>query len=140
MRRAWAATLLALSCSSPPESGSERVHWLDYDEFRTNVQPIYAESCSNPSCHARPERAFSLYAPLARRMDQTRTHLLEPLTDEELLHNYVVSCVLASGSDPLLLRKPLAEHASTYHGGGAVFEGPSDARYRTLEGWVEGDR
>lgn len=140
MKRLVTALFLALSCSSPPESGSEQVHWLDYDEFRTSVMPLFAESCSNPSCHARPERPFSLYAPLARRMDETRTHLLEPLTDEELMHNYVVSCVLASGDDVLLLRKPLAEHAGTYHGGGAVFEGKSDDRYRTLERWVEGAR
>ncbi len=139
MRRfGWA--LLGLACSSPPESGSARVHWLDYAEFEAKVQPIYAESCSNPSCHARPERALSLYAPMARRLDESRTHLLEPLSDEEIMHNYVVSCVLASEGDApaetLLLRKPLGDWASTHHGGGAVFDGPSDDHYRTLEAWV----
>lgn len=140
MRRAVVSALIALGCGSPPESGSERVHWLDYDAFKAKVQPVYAESCSNPSCHARPERAFSLYAPLARRMDASRTHLLEPLTEDELMQNYVVSCVLASeGESPartLLLRKPLAQYASTHHGGGAVFDGPSDDRFRRLEDWV----
>lgn len=139
MRRA-AIALLLLGCGSPPESGSERVHWLDYAEFKAKIQPVYAQSCSNPSCHARPERALSLYAPMARRLDESRTHLLEPLTEEELMHNYVVSCVLASEGerpgDTLLLRKPLAQHANTHHEGGAVFEGPSDDRYRTLEDWV----
>jgi hypothetical protein len=131
---------LALGCGAAPESGSERVHWLDYSEFKTSVQPLLAEGCSNPSCHARPDRALSLYAPMARRIDPTRTHLPEPLTEEELMHNYVVSCVLSSEADApadtLLLKKPLGEWADTYHGGGAVFAGPSDDRYRVLEAWV----
>lgn len=133
-------TLAVSACASEPEERSERVHWLDYQEFEQKVQPIYLESCSNPSCHARPERPLSLYAPLARRMDESRTHLLEPLTDEEISHNYVVSCVLASEGDTpeatLLLRKPLGEHADTHHEGGAVFDGRSDNRYRVLETWV----
>lgn len=137
-RLAWA--LLGLACSSPPESGSQRVHWLDYAEFKAEVQPVYAESCDNPSCHARPERALSLYAPMAWRLDDSRTHLLEPLSEEELMHNYVVSCMLASEADTppetLLLRKPLGDFASTHHGGGAVFEGRSDDRYQKLEAWV----
>lgn len=140
----WALGLVVLGCGGSPEPGRENVHWLDYEEFRTEVQPVLAEGCSNPSCHARPERAFSLYAPLALRMDESRTHLVEPLTEAELLHNFTMSCVLSSDSylaeETLLLRKPLAHHAKTHHGGGAIFEGKSDDRYRKLETWVASGR
>lgn len=139
-RWALALAVFAFGCGSAPESGSENVHWLDYEEFKTNVQPILAEGCSNPSCHAREERAFSLYAPMARRMDESRTHMVEPLTEEELLHNFTVSCVLSSDSSvpdqTLLLRKPLADFANTHHGGGAVFEGKADDRYKKLADWI----
>ncbi|MBK7584947.1 MAG: hypothetical protein IPI67_32755 [Myxococcales bacterium] len=128
------------ACGEPIENGSERVRWLDRGEYTAKIQPLFAETCSNPSCHARPDRPFSLYAPLARRIDPNRTHLLEPLTEAELEHNYVVSCVFASEggetAQSLLLRKPLAEHAAAHHGGGAVFDGRSDDRYQKLEDWV----
>jgi hypothetical protein len=136
----WAVGVFAVGCGGATEAGTESVHWLDYEEFRTEIQPILAEGCSNPSCHARPERAYSLYSPMVRRMDESRTHLAEPLSEAELLHNFTMSCVLSSDSDlpeeTLLLRKPLADYAKTHHGGGAVFEGKSDDRYRKLEGWV----
>jgi hypothetical protein len=135
-----AAALSACDCSSDPENDQIRILELDYSRFKLEVMPVFASACSNPSCHAREERPLSLYAPLAWRLDTTRTFRLEPLSEPELEHNYVVSCALATEAEhpsaTLLLRKPLAEHASTYHGGGAIFEGTSDERWRVLEAWV----
>jgi hypothetical protein len=117
------------------------VRALDPDTFRTEVQPILVARCANPTCHARPERGFSLYAPGMRRLDPALTFLRDaPLVHAEEEHNYKVSCVFAGlGARPeeaLLLRKSLGEGAGTYHGGGAVFGGPSDHGYRVILRWV----
>jgi hypothetical protein len=131
---------LAAGCSSGPEPRETQLRPLDYQGFLLQVQPILLQSCSNPSCHANSERPLSLFAPLGWRADPELTFRLEPLSKEELWHNYSVSCALASEgenpADTLFLRKPLAQHARTYHGGGAVFDGTADARWRVLKAWV----
>lgn len=142
MGRTGAALVLAaavIGCGGPPP-GEEAVNRPSFERFELEVQPILELGCANPSCHGRPERPLSIYAPLRHRADPSRTHLAEPLTADELLQNYSVSRVLGSGGasadETLLVRKPLAEHAATYHGGGAVFDGAADERHRTLRAWV----
>jgi hypothetical protein len=139
-RFAFMIVVLAAGCSSGREAGETRIQQLAYDEFVLQVQPVLLRSCSNPSCHARKERPLSLYAPLAWRADPELTFSLEPLSEQELRHNYSVSCALASEGqspeDSLFLRKPLAQLADTYHGGGVVFAGKADDRFRVLEAWV----
>lgn len=141
MIRAMAAAALLAACSVPVEDATA-VRWLDADAFEADVQPILAARCGNPSCHGRPDRPFAVYSPLQWRADAARTHLPEPLTDDELAHNYTAACVFVTEAgwpdDALLLRKPLAEAAGTYHGGGPVFDGTSDDDYRTVRAWVEG--
>jgi hypothetical protein len=134
----WLA--VALAACGGPAPGSEPVVALSFERFASEVQPMLEASCANPSCHGRPERALRIYAPLRYRADASRTHLAEPLTDEEVWKNFAIACALATGGasadDTLLVRKPLGELAETYHGGGTVFEGSADARHRTLRGWV----
>lgn len=139
------AALLAMGLAgcANVEPGTTELARLDRTRFELSVQPILAESCANPSCHGRPERALSLYAPRRFREDSSRTHLDEPLTSEELAHNFRAASALvdphALEQSPLL-RKSLGERSGSYHGGGVVFDGENDDRYRTLLAWVGGAR
>lgn len=134
-----ALLLWAAGCGSPRQEWVP-VHWLDPAVFRRDVEPVLEAKCGNPACHGRAERPLSVYAPYAWRADPRRTFLHERLTDEEIEHNYVSACVLAtparSPGEALLVTKPLAQAAGIDHGGGAVFEGSSDRGYRVLYNWL----
>ncbi len=129
----------ALSACGSPNGGEVAVRWLDYDRFVTEIQPLLAEGCGNPSCHGRAERAFSIYSQRNWRQDPDLLYRPDPLDASELLHNYEASCVLISEADvpeeTLLLRKSLGQAAGTYHGGGSIFE-ENDRSYRLLLDWV----
>jgi hypothetical protein len=138
----WTLLLLVLLGGCPgPDGGEHPVRWLDPDGFTADVQPVLTARCGNPSCHGRLDRPYQVYAERGLRADPSDTWLDEPLTAAEVELNYTAACVFASeGAAPaevLLLRKPLAEHAGTEHGGGAVFAGSDDRQWRTLHAWVE---
>lgn len=138
----WVAAILLLGCANVEQGTSENPR-LDREAFAAKVQPILIESCANPTCHGRPERGLSIYAPKRFRADPSRTHLDEPLTDEELEHNFCAASALVNGDDvdaSLLLRKAIGEHSGSYHGGGVVLDGVDDRRYRTLRAWAAGSR
>lgn len=145
MRRARAALAIApafvlFAACGAPEQGTAEVRLRDRASFESAVQPVLAARCASPECHGRPERPFSTYAPLRFRADPARTHVDEPLDAAELLHNYVASNLFAEAGDPAeapaLTRKPLAERAGVFHGGGVVFDDPSDPDYAALAAWV----
>ncbi|MEK6606468.1 MAG: hypothetical protein AABZ30_02300 [Myxococcota bacterium] len=131
-RVAW----VALAGCGGVEQGYEPVPPLDEEAFVESVGPVLEERCANPSCHGRPERPLAVYAPRRFRADATRTFLDEPLTSEELRHNYDRACGFAAFVDApiesLLLRKPLGR---AYHGGGIVLA-EGDAETRVIEDWL----
>jgi hypothetical protein len=143
VRSACACALSLLAACSAPALERVRLPDLDRAVFEREVQPILASQCANPTCHGRPERPLSLFAPGRFRRVPEELHLPGPLTPEELDHNYRASVALAAdpapGDDALLARKPLAG-GGLYHGGGAVFDGPTDRSYRTLRAWMETGR
>lgn len=134
---------LAAACSGP-DSGALPVRFGDRATFDADVQPVLAARCANPTCHGRPERALSLFAPHRYRADPARTYIDEPLTEAELAHNHLSASALATEQerpeDSLLVRKPRAEDAGTYHGGGRVFVDDTERDYRTLVAWIAGAR
>jgi hypothetical protein len=133
--------LLALPGCGLADVDDRSVRWLDYGRFVGEVQPVLQARCANPSCHGTPVRPLSLYGVRSWRADPEALFLPEALTEQELRHNYTVSCVLATEADlpeeTQLLRKPLGELALTYHGGGAIFEGTTDRDYRAMLAWLE---
>lgn len=136
----YIAPLLVLAgCSFPAQDERPMVD-LDYTTFVNDIQPIFAARCANPACHGRPERALSTYAPKRFRADPQRVHLDEPLTEQEMRHNFVAACIFASEADgpeeTPLLQKPLAD--PVYHGGGAVFFSDRDSDYITIHSWIAG--
>lgn len=137
-----ALLVLAPACITPP-TGDRDLPALDFEVYENDVQPILAERCANPTCHGRADRPLSIYAPGRYREDPSRTYLHEPLTEEELVVNYLGACAFSLGiTDPgdcLLLRKPLAVDAGgAGHVGGDVWMAEDDAEYRVVEAWLAG--
>lgn len=138
MRRAGVLLLVPLAGCTFPGEGGEPVPLHDRAVFEAEVQPILAERCANPSCHGRPERPLSTYAIGRYRADPGATYSDDPLTPDEMTHNYLVACVLGAFTerpeDAELAAKPLA--SPLYHGGGKVFEDERDADHRTIVAWI----
>ncbi len=132
---------ILLGCSAPaPEPEEEAVLALDWGVFQQSIEPMLQQRCANPSCHGRPERPWSIYAPGRFRLDSTRLFIDEDLNAQEKEHNFWVSSVFANiggiaSNERLLLQKPLAQ--GVYHGGGAIFLGERDEAARTLRAWIE---
>lgn len=141
MIRAVLVIVLGLVACAEPEPAPEPVIWLDATVFEREILPILGERCGNPSCHGRSDRPLAIYSPGRWRADPARVFLPEPLTAEELEHDYAVACVFAahggSVEDAPLLLEPLGAGAGVYHGGGAVFAGTTDRDYRALAAWIE---
>ncbi|MCP4446871.1 MAG: hypothetical protein GY811_16205 [Myxococcales bacterium] len=139
--RIVAILLMSLFACTGPESGDVPVQLYDFEVFESTVQPIIADKCGNPSCHGRPERAFSIFSERNWRLDDDQLYLPEPLSEEELENNFISTCMqIHDGndfSDSLLLLKPLGDVAGTYHGGGTIFEDETDRSYRAIMGWLE---
>lgn len=127
--------LLCIACDGVDQSYFP-VPRLDEAVFVADVEPVLEARCANPSCHGRPERPLSIFAPHFYREDSTRTFLNEALSDDELRHNYDLSCSFAVGidfpDDCLLLRKPLG---LAYHGGGVVLD-ETDPEARAIRDWL----
>lgn len=93
-----APLLLLAGCSFPAQGEAPAVD-LDYIAFVNDIQPIFEARCANPACHGRPERALSTYVPRRFRADPQKVHLDEPLTEQEMRHNYTAACILASETE-----------------------------------------
>ena len=131
-------TMMLAGCSAP-ESGEVAVALYDHEVFATTVQPIIADKCGNPSCHGRPERAFSIFSERNWRLDYDELYLPVPLSEEELEHNLISTCLQIDedgSSQSFLLLKPLGDAAGTYHGGGVIFS-ETDRSYRAILSWIE---
>jgi hypothetical protein len=130
----------ALGCASPVQ-GEEPVPPLDRATFDARVEPILERRCGNAECHGQPVRGLMVYAPLQYRADPARLWEVEPLSELEVRHNFESASVSArleawSGGS-MLLKKPLGEHASEFHGGGAIFVDETDRDFMELRAWVE---
>lgn len=114
----------------------------DFDTFVSIVQPILSEKCANPSCHGNPDRPLEIYAVSQHRLDPAIVFLDVPLTDEEVKLNFHRACAfLADVDDPkecALVQKTLSEtYGGARHGGGIIFENPTDPDYLEILAWIE---
>jgi hypothetical protein len=128
----WTMMLVGLLSqqAAPSSPGSAS---LDFEYFRTKVQPIFL--AKRPG-HARCVACHSSGTPLR----------LQPLakgsttwTDEESRKNFEAVTRVAAGSlrSPLL-RHPLAEQAGGdfFHSGGKHWDSQNDPEWQTLKAWV----
>ena len=123
---AWALTATALSAQQPS---------LDFDYFKTNVQPIFM--AKRPG-HARCISCHASGTPLR----------LQPLsagatswTDEESQKNFqVIKRVASAGAKSRLIMHPLEESAGGdfYHSGGKHWASQNDPEWKVLQAFVTG--
>lgn len=107
-----------------------RVPDADWATFVSEVQPVFEQSCSNPSCHGADDRPFEVFCPQRHRLDPDDTWRDTPLTEEELRLGFENARGFLVGIErpqdcPLVALPSSPDHAS-----GRVFED------RTAPGWA----
>ncbi len=135
----WSALLLA-GCA-PEAEWVEVGPETNFDRYVADVQPIFEARCANPTCHGTADRPLALYAPRLYRLDDDRTWLDEPLTDEELELNHRRARAFLSevAEDCQLLRKPLDEDAGgAWHDGGDQFADTAEPEFLAVLDWASG--
>ena len=113
---------------------------LDYEFFKTRVQPIFLEKRPTHTrcyvCHAESNNAFRLER-LAAGTDTWN--------DEQSRKNFEMASKLVNPGDPdhsRLLMQPLAPEGggNVFHSGGRQFESKDDPNWKTLAAWVNGQK
>jgi hypothetical protein len=130
----------AASQSSAATSSSNESPALDYDFFKTRVEPIFLKKRPTHArcyvCHEEASHALKL----AKLSPGNTTW-----TEEESHRNFDTVSRLVTPGDPLasiLLLHPLAPEAGgdPFHSGGRQFESQSDPDWKTLADWVRGQK
>ena len=121
-------------------AGSLVAQTLDFDIYRTRVEPIFAKKRTGHArcvaCHSANNSAFHLQAlpegATAWTLDQSK-------------QNFESVSRLVKPGDPTgsrLLKHPLAEEAGgdEFHSGGQQFKSQSDPDWQTIADWVRGKK
>ena len=121
---------------SPPVAQAQA---LDYQFFKTRVQPVFLEKRPGHTrcvvCHSeRSNNAFRL---------EKRSPGAASWSEEQSRRNFEMASRLVVPGDPqagLLLTHPLAPEAggSAYHSGGRQFASRDDPQWRILSQWARG--
>jgi len=127
------ATVLACSFSSAQSS-------LDFDTYRSKVEPIFAKKREGHArcvaCHSASNNRFRLQ-PLADGATAW--------TPEQSKQNFDAVSKLVKLGDPAgstLLKHPTAESAGgdIFHSGGQQFRSQSDPDWQTIADWILGKK
>ena len=112
---------------------------LDYEFFKTRVQPVFLEKRPGHTrcvvCHSeRSNNAFRL---------EKRSRGAATWSEEQSHRNFEMVSRLVVAGDPqagLLLTHPLAPEAggSAYHSGGRQFASRNDPQWKILSQWARG--
>jgi hypothetical protein len=128
------------SQSSAAGASSDSSPTLDYEFFKTRVEPIFLKKRPTHArcyvCHEEANHALKL----AKLPAGSTTW-----TEEESRRNFETVSRLVTPGDPLgsiLLHHPLAPEAGgdAFHSGGRQFESQSDPDWKTLAAWVQGQK
>jgi hypothetical protein len=113
---------------------------LDFETYRTKVEPIFAKMRAGHarcvSCHSASNSAFKLQ-PLPRGVSVW--------TEEQSRLNFQSVSKLINPNDVMaspLLRHPLAEDAGgdVFHSGGRQFTSQDDPDWKTILAWARGEK
>jgi hypothetical protein len=124
--------------ASSATSPSAETPALDYEFFKTRVEPIFLKKRPTHArcyvCHEEANHALKL-----SKLSPGNT----TWTEEESRHNFDTVSQLVTPGDPLgstLLHHPLAPEAGgdAFHSGGRQFETQNDPDWQTLADWVRG--
>ena len=131
--------VVALAASAAGAQPSARPT-LDYEFFKTRVQPIFLEKRPTHTrcyvCHAESNNAFRL---------ERLSPGAEAWNDEQSRKNFEMASKLVNPGDPdhsRLLMQPLAPEGggNVFHSGGRQFESKDDPNWKTLAAWVNGQK
>jgi hypothetical protein len=96
----------------------------DFATFKARVNPVLGKSCAASNCHGAAPNSL---------------HLTCGTSPEQVRWNYFAAQDYVSTDPPLseIVRRPLSVSAGgTYHEGGTIFSGTSDAGYQALLDWA----
>jgi YVTN family beta-propeller protein len=128
----------ALGQAPPAKTPSEAASALDFEFFKTKVEPILLKKRPGHApcygCHILENRAFRL---------QTLSPDSTTWTDEQSRSNFKTALDQVEPGDALasrLLRHPLAPEAGgdAFHSGGRQFISQNDPDWRVIADWVRG--
>jgi hypothetical protein len=135
---AVAAAVLAAAAAS--QMASRAAPALDYDFFKSRVQPIFLEKRPTHTrcyvCHAESNNGFRL-----ERLAPGAT----AWSEEQSRKNFEMASKLVNPGDPdtsRLLMQPLAPEGggNIFHSGGRQFATKDDPLWKTLAAWVNGQK
>ena len=134
----WLLILVGLTPQQPPAATAAAGSGLDYEFFKTKVQPIFLAKREG---HARCVSCHGSGTPM-------RMEGLSPgattWTEEQSRKNFVVVSARAKLGDmkSRLLMHPLTEEAGGdfFHNGGKHFNSQNDPEWKTLAAWVRGEK
>jgi len=145
------ATVIQLYASIPsvtaqtPANPDVQTPQLDYDFFKTRVEPIFLKKRSED--HA---RCYVCHQVSRHGGGPLSLELLSPgasfWTEEQSRHNFEVVSKLVVPGDPslsLFLRMPLAPEAgglADTHQGGRQFASEDDPDWKNMKAWVLGEK
>jgi len=129
-------SILLVLAALPPAAA--RAQALDYEFFKTRVQPVFLEK--------RPGHTRCVVCHSGRSANAFRLEPLAPgsksWTEEQSRRNFEMASRLVVPGDPqagLLLTHPLAPEAggSAYHSGGRQFASRDDPQWKILSRWAQ---
>jgi len=135
-RRTFALAAAVLAAASVSHSAPP----LDYEFFKTRVQPIFLQKRDGHTrcyvCHAEGNNAFRL---------QRLSPGASTWNEEQSRKNFEMASILVNPGDPAtsrLLQQPLAPEAggNVFHSGGRQFASHDDPNFKILADWVNGEK
>jgi hypothetical protein len=139
MKARMKARVWALAAPFALLAGTASAQALDYEFFKSRVQPVFLEKRPGHTrcvvCHSdRSNNAFRL---------ETLAPGAKTWNEEQSRRNFEMVSRLVVPGDPragLLLTHPLAPEAggSAYHSGGRQFASRKDPQWQTLSRWAQG--
>ncbi len=139
-RGARLAAVIAASAVLAAAMASRAAPTLDYEFFKTRVQPIFLEKRPTHTrcyvCHAESNNGFRL-----ERLSAGAA----AWTEEQSRKNFEMASKLVNPGDPdtsRLLMQPLAPEGggNVFHSGGRQFASKDDPGWKTLAAWVNGEK
>jgi YVTN family beta-propeller protein len=140
MLAAWVRHSSSYETASAKTAAEENSTSLDFDFFKTKVQPIFLKERPGHArcygCHSLPSRDFHL---------ETLAPGNEDWTDEQSRKNFQSALKQVVPGEPdasRLLMHALAPEAGgeAFHSGGRQFASPRDPDWQTIADWVRGVR
>jgi hypothetical protein len=134
--RVHLSIIVFLLSTAPASAGAQA---LDYEFFKTRVQPVFLEK--------RPGHTRCVVCHSQRSTNAFRLEALSPgsnsWTEEQSRRNFEMASRLVVAGDAqagLLLTHPLAPEAggSAYHSGGRQFASRDDPQWKILSQWARG--